>query len=287
MSERFCLWRILGNDIPGRYAEGQTEKNLHFMLENEHHFAETKKMFLLNRIYDAKTRDRIKELLTRFGAEFEEIPFVPDEYTQQASMHDRVRYLTNLNQARNYCIRAGLDRFGAEYVLPFDGACFFREDGWHGFQVIAMVNELDAYFFVPMWRLKTYEQTTGTPPEQPQIREEWRFPGQRVIGITEPQVVFTRHSDVFFDESFSYPHLDKVQLIWRLGLAGVWDRWCGEDRKKALQSPSKFYNEIKMGGFVCRLPSGVPMADENNQVRGQLRSDGLKLMVARATETVR
>lgn len=79
---QLLLYRIIGNDLPPRHKEGQTLSNLHFILEHEPSFPNTRKMFLLNRISDPASERAIIDLLERYHAEYLRIPFDEEEYKQ-------------------------------------------------------------------------------------------------------------------------------------------------------------------------------------------------------------
>jgi len=281
----YCLWRILGNDLPPRHHETQTEENLRFILENEETLPDCEKRFLLNRIVDLAKLDRFKTLISQYGYEWEEIPFDVHDYRAIPLPQHRAAYLTNVNQARNYCIDRSLcsaEEF--EYVLPFDGACFFRRDGWDQLDAVARVNFGDAYFFCPMWRLRHREYVLSTE-QAPVIRETYRQSGRggaeiTRIGLTEPQIVFGKSADLTFCERLMYANADKAELLCRLGLAGVWENWEPKgSRGQPIRSDSVHCQQVKMAGFVCRLPSGNLQADTNNRHRGMDRQLGMKLLV--------
>lgn len=80
--DQFLLYRIIGNDLPPRHKEGQTLSNLHFILEHEPSFPNTRKIFVLNRISDPNTEAAIIQLLEQYHMEYIRIPFVEHEYQQ-------------------------------------------------------------------------------------------------------------------------------------------------------------------------------------------------------------
>ena len=282
----YCLWRILGNDLPPRHNEQQTLENLRFILENEEVFPDCEKRFLLNRILSVELVEQYKELLAQYGYEFDEIPVDGDEYSQIPLMQHRAAYLTNVNPARNRCLSAFDEEF--DFVLPFDGACFFRRDGWDGLASVISTNFEDGYFFCPMWRLRHLEYAL-TCDQPPQIRETYRHMSSESktqverIGLTEPQIVFGKTADLGFSEKLMYANADKAELLCRLGLPGVWETWEPRgSRGQPLRANSVWHGKVKMGGFVCRLPSGNLRADVNNRHRGSDRQIGMRLLVDQA-----
>lgn len=275
---RYCIYRIIGNDLPPRTPEGNTLRNLKFILENEAPFMDCEKRFLFNRVYDKQLLGEMVALVSAHGCTVDGLTFMRSEYERANHFSWKRDYCIPINQARNQAIAHGM-RDGFEYVLPLDGNCFIRLDGWENFDNIARANPVDAYFIMPMWRLEAYQQALDAVAYSPQIRETYRWGDQEVVGITEPQVVFTARSDVRFEEKFTYGNCDKVSLLWRLGIAGVWDRWNSDAKMKA--RPSKWWRRVKMAGCVCRLPSGNPDADSSNKARSDAREEGLRKLVER------
>ena len=281
---RFTLYRILGNDLPPRHSSDQTRRNLEFILEHEVCPTSCEKRFLLNRIVDPAKAERFRELIATAGCACEVIPFEPDEYRELTTTHERVHYLTNVNAARNYCIERGLT--GKDFVLPFDGASFFRADGWDQFEIIADLNHKDPFLVLGQWRVENYEDPINLA-EQHVLKEEYRFAsGFTVMGLRELTIAFGEGHDVEFREDLTYGQVDKVEVLWRLGVPGPWDKWNPSIQVEALQNKSKHYGRCKLAGWVARLPSGNPEGDCDNLVRGRQRAEGLEKLVAQADDLV-
>ena len=97
MKHRILLFRILGNDLGSLHGENQTYDNLSFTLQNELEFKNTKKMYLLNRIYDNKKKKKLIALLEKYNAEYIDIPFpswghsaVPDINTNMLVLRQNI-----------------------------------------------------------------------------------------------------------------------------------------------------------------------------------------------------
>ena len=276
MSQPFLLYRILGNDLPPRHADTQTADNLAFMLTNEPVLRDCDKWFCLNRIYDPKKRAALVEILGKAGAKWFEIPFDADEYNVIDSKPGRLHYLTNVNAARNACLDHGFDQ-DAEMVIPMDGGCAMRNDGWENLLTNFWMHDSDGYFLLPTWRCDTYEEYLDEM-HPPQIREAYQFPGGReVVGVREPMIAFTTNHDARFDPELVYGKCDKCELLFRLGVPGIWDRWEPQIKKRALtEKPiSKHYTHSKMVAYNVRLPSGKGKLDHHNLKRGQARKEGM------------
>ena len=274
---KYLIYRILGNDLPPRHDSEQTLRNLRFILENEETFQDTEKRFLLNRIVDEDKLKAIKAMLDDFGFKYDEIPFDWAEYRALRTREYRIRYFTNVNPARNRCLQlAATSVYDPDVVLPLDGGTFIRRDGWGALDTTALMHPDDGFFAMPTWRLTKYEEAIDCDIA-PVVREEYKFSGgQTVVSTRECSLVFTRNADACFNEGLTYADVDKVELLWRLGIPGVWERWEHAKQSRALQTKSSFYGQVKHAGFVCRLPSGDAEGDFDNMTRGQHRAKGLQ-----------
>lgn len=277
--KRYCLWRILGNDLPPRHSETQTETNLNFILNNEIDFRDCDKRFVLNRILDKDKEFRYVKLIEAAGYSYDILPFIDDTYRQNQTIQDKLNYLTNVNPARNYCVRRGFE-LGYDYILPFDGASCFRKDGWEIFDSNCRFNDGDGYFVLGQSRPEDFQAFLH---KLPILKENYSIDGKRYIASREFAVAFGRDWDQLFDEDYTlYGKADKVDLLWKLGIPGVWDRWYPKLKARALENLSEWAGKIKMAGWVARLPSGNPEADKDSSIRGRLRAEGLNNLVLQA-----
>lgn len=278
----FVLYRILGNDLPPRHKKGLTFKNLCWVLDREPSLRYCERRFLLNRIWDQVERDRIIARVKEAGLEYEEIPFVEEEYRSCGNVEEQALYLTNQNEARNYCINQGLRR--ARVVLPFDSGTCFREDGWGEFEFKLRVWYDEPYLIVPMWRMHSYGDFEGV---QPRVEEVYWHRGKVCeMALTEPQIVLTKRADCLYMEGMAYGRCNKVDLLWKLGVQGMWDRWSPGLKRAALKRKSRFCGKIKKVSFICKLPSGNKDADISNEVRRRVREEGKEALVRQVNATL-
>lgn len=275
---KIAYFRIIGNDLPPRHVKGQSLLNLTYQLDNEPEFDEIDKFWVINRILDSAERDRIISILTLRGKSFYEIDINPETYAKQTTFDQKVNYLTNVNGARNFCIDCG---FNAKYdvVLPFDGNCFFTLEGWLYARNSIASNFLSPYFIFPMARCKSYDDLAV----QPQIKELYTMGNMKRHDLTEPQIGFGVDYDLKFNENFPYGKASKIELLWRLGIPGIWEFWYPKEQAAALQAPSEYATRQPVyAGYVFRLPSGNVGAESNNVIRGEVRSEGLVNLVKEA-----
>jgi hypothetical protein len=266
----FVLARILGNDLYPRHRKGQTLDNLKFILDNEYAFDDCSKIFILNRIVDPDEEKRIQDELSNRGYPFLNVPFLESEYL---FAQNKAAYLTNVNSARNLLLKTIFPP--DTVILPLDGNCFFRLDGWFRF-----VNSLEydrGYAIIQMSRCLEYPDPTSSVT--PTWYEDWKFSNKRVYAPSEPQIAFLPGFDKIYDESLMYSEASKLGLLYTIGYKGVWDNWYPELRAKCVLDKSKYFRRACEGGWCFRLPSGVSEAELNNQARAELRTQGLANLV--------
>lgn len=274
----FVLARILGNDLVPRHTKGQTLSNLKFILENEYEFDDTTKIFILNRIVDQEAESEIESLLSTKGVAYVKVPFLEYEYELATN---KELYLTNLNVARNVFLKTFFP--DGTVIMPLDGNCFFRLDGWFRF-----INSLEydrGYAIIQMARCLEYPDPTSSVT--PSWYENWRFANKTIYAPSEPQIAFLPGYDKIYDEDLMYSEASKLGLLYSIGYKGVWDNWYPELRAKSILNKSKYFKRACEGGWCFRLPSGVSEAETDNQVRAELRKQGLKNLVKNADARIR
>lgn len=274
---KYHLWRILGNDLPPRHPDSQTETNLKFILGTESLFEDCEKRFLINRVYDDDKRRRLVDAIQANSFHVDVIPFEEDVFDSLGSYQEKAHYLTNVNSARNYCVKQSLAA-GADVVCPMDGGMFFRDDGWTRFAIVCSENLDDGFFSFATWRVESIEDMLNMQTF-PTLYSTYKFGKISTVGLTEFQLAFTQHSDCLFDESLPYGREDKVELLYRLGIPGLWDHWNPKLYKDAEAIKSKFSGKVNNASFVCRLPSGNIAGDKDNELRGQQRKQGLQSLI--------
>ena len=305
--DTFILYRILGNDLPPRHDAGQTLKSVKFLLENEPILPHCEKHWVLNRIIDPEQENQLIQLLERYGQNYLRIPFSDSEYMQakfklndfpepgyfysdslqkeseivQGRAHEypyseKNCYVMNNNGARNTALLDGKKR--AKWVLPWDGNCFLTEKAWASIVDGVTGAPHYKYFIVPMMRCLD-NQDLLNPDLVPNA-------------VEEPQILFRRDSTELFDETVRYGRRPKVDLLWRLGVPGKWDRWGLDPWERKTWVESEESLQFKTVGWVARLFSGVSKLEKEGKNtirdRGQKRAqaicnflDGLDEKIAR------
>lgn len=291
VEDTFVLYRIIGNDLYPRHAEGQSITNLRFILENEPSLPACEKRWVINRIVDPSRESAVISLLEEHQHEYLRIPFVPDEYAQIAMDYEifpeedflfsekyeslgeteksRVQmqlrrlknnYVMNNNGARNAALLDGRDR--ARWILPFDGNCFFTSAAWKELRdSVGSLRHLK-YFAVPMARV-TDNTLLLSPDFSPPALEE-------------PQLIFRSDAGEMFDARHPYGRRPKVELFWRLGIPGPWDKWPDHPWDLPRSETSPDAGRFGCAGWVARLDSGkhgLEQADAASfKNRGQMRA---------------
>ncbi len=270
--DKFVLYRIIGNDLHPRHALGQSRQNLKFILENEKELPGCEKRYIVNRIVGPSEKRKIVDLLDASGASYEVVPFDPEEYRRigfdmsamsrpdlltaryinsfEPLRRQRLRmalyrlknnYVMNNNGARNLALKSGREK--AKWILPFDGNCFFTQTAWDELCSNVIQNAHLKYFVVPMTRV-TSNEALLSDAFAAEPREE-------------PQVLFRKDAAESFDEDFCYGRRPKVELFWRLQIAGKWDEYKDDAWDRERRPVSREARQFGVAGWVARMFSGV------------------------------
>ncbi|KPQ13239.1 MAG: glycosyltransferase [Rhodobacteraceae bacterium HLUCCO18] len=284
--DTFVLYRVLGNDLPPRHEVGQTLANLRFMLDHEPALEACEKRWIVNRIVDPAQEAAIIALLEERGQSYLRIPFDLEAYGRvgwdlhsfpdeafflrgrygQMSTYDQLRaqahvrrfknnYVINNNGARNAALRDGKGR--AKWVLPWDGNCFLTAQAWSEIVTAVRARPYMKYFTVPMARA-TDNQALLDPDYRPEPD-------------SEPQMLFRSDSGEEFDEAHYYGRRPKVELFYRLGIPGPWDRFYDDVWDLPRPDLSEDAGAAGQAGWVARLFSG----------QGRLETEGGSALRAR------
>ena len=305
MPDTFVLYRIIGNDLYPRHAKGQSRENVRFILENEPELPDCEKRWVLNRIFDAGERQAIIELLEQHGQPYLEIPFEAEVFAQIAwdysacpepgflsssrifelgsEQRDRALtavyrnknlYLMNNNGARNAALDDGRSR--AMWVLPWDGNCFVTASAWEATRSAVRSVPYLPYFAVPMQRITDNAEL---------LRDDF-IP----CPVEEPQLLFRCDARERFSENHPYGRRPKVELFWRLGIPGKWDRWKDDPWDQPRSELSLDAGAWGVAGWVARLASGKAHLEasttESFKNRGLERQKAIRAAINHVTREV-
>jgi hypothetical protein len=295
----FVLYRIIGADLEPRHARGQARENLAFLLAHEPPLPGCEKRWVVNRIADPEEEARVLDLLAAHGQPALRIPFDPAAYARagwdvstlpkgylagpacaalDAEARERLTlatyraknlYAMNNNGARNAALADGRGR--AKWVLPWDGNCFVTAAAWAELCAAVAARPDLRYFATPMARVAD--------------NADLRDPGFAPEPTEEPQLIFRRDAAERFDEAFPYGRRPKVELFWRLGLGGEWDRWRDDPWDPPRNPRSPEAGRIGRAGWVARLASGradLERADKTSFLaRGAERRAAIRMALDR------
>lgn len=293
LPDNFVIYRIIGNDLVPRHAKGQSRANVAFILEHEPVFEACEKRWIVNRIVDPVEEAAIISLLEKFHQPYLRIPFDDDEYRQLhwdtdglpspewifskayerldpggkqfVQLHLRrhkTLYAMNNNGARNTALADGRSR--AKWVLPLDGNCYFTAEGFASLRQKIEAAPWYPYVILAMARIVDNTQLL-TPGFTPAADEE-------------PQIVFRSDAGDCFDESIPYGRRPKVELLWRLGVPGPWDKYkfyTWDEPRPPYSAQAGHFQEV---GWVARLASGRPDLEVGRTGfinRGAVRGDSI------------
>lgn len=279
--DSFVLYRIIGNDLYPRHAEGQSRKNVSFILEHEPALDNCEKHWIVNRIFDPDEESRIMELLDRHSQPYIRIPFDSDEYRNIGwdfsvfrspdYLHSRDfqrldpevksravaalyrlknNYVMNNNGARNVALRDAKNR--AKWALPWDGNCFLTATAWMQIRNSISENPYYKYFTVPMQRMTNNEHL---------LRKDLV-----IDPVEEPQIIFRKDSREEFNEDYSYGRRPKVELLWRLGVHGPWDSWKDDPWDMPRTALSDDAYQFGTAGWVARMFCGSEASARQDKI---------------------
>jgi len=148
--------RIIGNDLFPRHRRGQAVANLRTMLQAESNPYGWGKLFVLNRFVDPRLEREAISLIAEAGHACEVLSFqseayqalryrpelfggldyfaspqflAKDPFTQDReriwACGEKIRYLMNINGARNHALAVGRAR--SDWTLVLDGSCFLAD----------------------------------------------------------------------------------------------------------------------------------------------------------------
>lgn len=293
LPDNFVIYRIIGNDLVPRHAKGQSRANVAFILEHEPAFEACEKRWIINRIVDPDEEAAIITLLEKHQQSYLRIPFDHDDYRrlrwdaeglpspdwtfskayerldpvdkQLVQLHLRrhkTLYAMNNNGARNTALTDGRSR--AKWVLPLDGNCYFTAEGFASLRQHIEAAPWHPYVILSMARIIDNTQLLK--------------PGFTPVADEEPQVVFRCDAGECFDESIPYGRRPKVELLWRLGVPGPWDKYKFHawDAQRPPYSPEA--GRFQQVGWVARLASGradLEVGREGFINRGTVRGDSI------------
>lgn len=307
--DTFALFRIIGNDLPPRHQSGQTLANIRFILDHEPQRPGVIRQWVLNRIIDQKTEDSLIRMLSDAGETFHRIAFDIEAYARlswnttplkheatplydpkfvdakmtsvksiqnrdlllDSAYHDKILYVANNNGARNTCLELGRDLAG--WIMPWDGNCFLTDRSWELIRQATQGPTVYPYVIVPMARI-TDNQVIFDPSWQPDAQEE-------------PQIIFRTEAREVFDPSQRYGRRPKVELLRRLRVPGLWDKWpmAAWEPEIRASSDAGLFTEA---GYVVRLASGADQLEAAGAAtqRGIARSSGIRGLINRIDEVL-
>ncbi|WP_342432060.1 hypothetical protein [Neobacillus sp. FSL H8-0543] len=288
--DTFVLYRIIGNDLYPRHQKGQTLRNLQFILEHESVLENCEKRWIVNRIIDKEVEQAIIALLKKFHQEFIHIPFLEEDYKKigldtsflpnsnylksnkytsmnqerkkrllAAIFRKKNNYVMNVNGARNAALRDGKTR--GKWILPWDGNCFVTQTAWKKIYLEVISKPHLKYFAVPMTRVL----------DNTQLLTDNFIP----VPVEEPQLIFRWDSKEEFNEDFWYGRRDKVELLWRLGITGVWDDWTSDFWDSKPLPKSVEAGQYGVAGWVARMFSGMKTLEKNSKQRNITRFEAI------------
>ena len=272
-SPTVTLVRVIGNDLYPRHRQGQALNNLQTILRDEDTPPGWSKLFVLNRLIDPEETQRAVAAILQAGHHVEVIPFDLATYQalryqpqifggldyfssatfagEDAFVQDRmriwacgekIRYLMNINGARNVALTCGLTSTDWTFVL--DGSCIVPDAAFAALRHDLSRHPGARYLIIPMRRLSLGVDLSEADCS-PSFREE-------------PQIGFRFDAVEQFDPVYPYGVRDKTSLLHRLGVPGPWCTWAPLPwhLESSHRSVDRYCFEYASAS-VLRLTSGV------------------------------
>ena len=253
---KIIIFRILGNDLSSLHGENQTYDNLLFTLKYEPTFKNTKKMYLLNRIYDQKKKQKLIKLLEKYKCEYIDLPFEIEEFNKikfNNKLLEGVKYkdfykdvyyynlyIINNNGARNFCIKYG-QKLNYDYILPLDSNSYFTQELFDEFSKI----KNEEYIIIPQIRLSNLNLKNDYI-----INNKLNY---EKFSIQEPQIAFHKNSKFMFNDKIPYGFSPKAEFLRVLQVPGKWNRWNDNYKYFNIKDRPKIKANYKILSKVIRL----------------------------------
>lgn len=196
---KYCITRIVGNDLPPRHGPNQQLNNLTFILENEQEFEDTFKLWIINRIITSSVQDALLKKLEQYNQSYHIIPFSVDQYDFSWSEQKKITYIIQINAARNFALSKSKEI--ANYCALLDGSIFINQQGWS--DLIQEAQAIAAPLYkICMYRLKQRNE------------EVFNFKAE-LYKRDEPMIFADLNHSITFNESLPYGQKDKIELLDR------------------------------------------------------------------------
>jgi hypothetical protein len=213
MRPLFFVIRILGNELPPRDLPGSRLVVLEQLLR-EPELGGVTKYWIINRVWNPELVAAYCKLLAPgYRGRLRELVFREDPYFKAKGRDDRLLYCPGINHARNEGLRIAFDEHGAQFAAVLDGDCGFTWDLWEEVMAEIVSDHVDGKgklaYSLPMLRISHASWNAALAGVPVPTAE-----------LDEPQLIITRHGwnlGIRYDESYHFGHLDKIELLIRLG----------------------------------------------------------------------
>jgi hypothetical protein len=274
---KFGIFRIVGNSLPPRHSVANNIAAVEFILENEPRFADSERVWVLNKFVPGHEKTSIVKILKDKQEKYLDLPFdssahfnafldstgLPEERkraTRQDDLQDdpllqewiirhKSQKLVGINEARNVALELG--RRESMWTLVLDGGVVFTALGWLSF-VEALEGPDVPFAIIPMRRVYSWAEARSLCADEVAGGNYAPVEG---FGGEEPQIAFREDTEESFDPRLRYGHKNKAELLSRIGVPGPWDEWKTEewDRHTPIQSSNR--GRFTVAGSVIRLPT--------------------------------
>lgn len=266
--------RILGNDLSGLHGSRQTIDNLKFTLEHEPNFPNTKKIFLINRIYNTKKRNNIIKLLNSYSVDYIEIPFELSKFKKLkygkntnkfVKYYEYNLYLVNNNGSRNYCINYG-KKHGYIWTFALDSNSFFTQNIWNN--IFDNLKPETEYIVLPQKRLNDKNLSNENILNNLDLD---------LLPSQEPQIAFHKNSKLKYNDKIPYGSSPKAELLRVLKIPGKWTTW--KDNFTLYNISDRKYHDVNYQNLSSVIRLNPQIKNNNTKNNYNSRINGLENVV--------
>lgn len=198
---KFCIFRILSEDLPPRDEIGSREKVLDFILNNEIQFKDTIKGWVVNSFLDSLQRAKIIDKLISHNSYVVTIPWARKLYANAKNRDDKIVAGIAINKARNLAIAHG--HLLADFTFVLDGDCFFTENQFYQFTEKLLSDQKNS-------NRKHYSINCSRSTFEHALKDD----GEMLLA--EPMPVVRYDSVKLFDEKLPFGKGDKLKYLFDL-----------------------------------------------------------------------
>lgn len=198
---KFCIFRIISEDLPPRDEIGSRDRVLDFILDNENEFEDTTKGWIINGFTDSVHRASVIDKLVKRDMFVLTIPWARKLYADARTREQKIVTAIGINKARNLAISHG--QLLADFTFILDGDCFFTKGQY---EHVTKEIEKDQ----KASNRKHYSTVCSRSTFEHALQSD------DIMNLAEPMPIVRYDATERFDESIPFGKGDKLEYLFRL-----------------------------------------------------------------------